>query len=284
MKFTVKYKKQKYEVSLLDKMNIEAIKFVLILKRFVRGARRLIPQNLILYMWVTLFWIAFGIITYNCGIIYKAPCEYTIWDTIWELKNSYFTSVVLTLLITSYNQNKGYRDKLEKQHFFYYEIICSFDKLFKPFIGDEILHYMPFYNNKCLSSTIDYIKNNGLMDGLDEDSLIESINDVLEKITLLKHLENNGGVIGKSNSNFMTDIITTEGKLKKIKSNPKSIIVELDEISRDLLEIVADIRRPWRWDIENDIKILQLLNKENDIESQFYYKMHLSGHTFSDAR
>ena len=143
---------------------------------------------------------------------------------------------------------------------------------------------MPFYNNKCLSSTIDYIKNNGLMDGLDEDSLIESINDVLEKITLLKHLENNGGVIGKSNSNFMTDIITTEGKLKKIKSNPKSIIVELDEISRDLLEIVADIRRPWRWDIENDIKILQLLNKENDIESQFYYKMHLSGHTFSDAR
>ena len=81
MKFTVKYKKQKYEVSLLDKMNIEAIKFVLILKRFVRGARRLIPQNLILYMWVTLFWIAFGIITYNCGIIYKAPCEYTIFGT-----------------------------------------------------------------------------------------------------------------------------------------------------------------------------------------------------------
>lgn len=284
MKFTVKYKKQKYKVSLLDKVKIETIKFVLILKRLIRGARRLIPQNLILYIWVTLFWIVFGIITYHCGIIYKDPYEYTIWDTLWELKNSYFTSVVLTLLITSYNQNKGYRDKLEKQHYFYYEIMSGFDKLFKPFIGDEILYYMPFYNKKCLSATIDYIKDNDLMNWLDEDCLIEGINDVLEKITLLKHLENNGGVIGKSNSNFMTDIITTEGKLKKIKSNPKSIIVELDEISRDLLEIVADIRRPWRWDIENDIKILQLLNKENDIESQFYYKMHLSGHTFSDAR
>lgn len=284
MKFTVKYEKEKYKASLIDKIKIERIKFVLILKRMVRGVRRLIPQNLLLYIWVTLFWILFGIITYHCGNIYKAPCKYTIWDMIWELKNTYFTSVVLTLLITSYNQNKGYRDKLEKQHYFYTEILSGFDRLFESFIGEEIYHYMPFYNDKCLSATLDYIRNNGLMKQLDEDSLIESINDILKKIVLLKHIENNGGIIEKSNNNFMKDILEAEFMLKKIKAKPQSIIENLEDISGKLFYIIADMRRPWRWDIENNIKILQLLNKENDIESHFYYKMHLSGHTFSNDR
>lgn len=282
MKFKVKYKRQKYKVSLCDKIKIIIIKFILTLKRITRGAIRLIPHNLTLYIFVTIFWIVFGVITYRSGIVYKAPDKYTIWDTIWELKNSYFTSVVLTLLITSYNQNKGYRDKLERQHSIYYDIISDFDKLFAPFIGEEILHYMPFYNDKCLSDTMNYIMNKKLLEQFDESRLIESISDVLEKITLLKHLERQGGIIENRNRDLLKDIIKTENDLMKVKANPKTIIGKLKDISNELFQIIEEIRRPWRRDNKYDIKILQLLNKENDVEEDFYYKMHLFGHTFED--
>lgn len=42
------------------------------------------------------------------------------------------------------------------------------------------------------------------------------------------------------------------------------------------------MRRPWRWDIKNNVRILLILDKykENNIKNNFYYKMHLLGHVF----
>ena len=56
----------------------------------------------------------------------------------------------------------------------------------------------------------------------------------------------------------------------------------LKDISSKLLYIVAELRRPWRWDAENNIKILKMLNEneDNGIEEDFYYSMHLNGFNF----
>lgn len=60
----------------------------------------------------------------------------------------------------------------------------------------------------------------------------------------------------------------------------------INQLECSLFYIVADLRRPWRWDIENDKKILRLLAKyqQNEIENDFYYNMHLNGHQFKEIK
>lgn len=60
------------------------------------------------------------------------------------------------------------------------------------------------------------------------------------------------------------------------------LLQQLHEIALAMMEIINDLRVPWRKDIKNDIRILKILEKNNAkyITSDFYFNMILHGHSF----
>ncbi len=283
MLFSVKYKGRKYKSSLRDKVQIECIKLLLLIKRIVRRVRLLVPKNTKLYILLSIIWGIFGVITYWIGQYYKEPEVYTVFDVAWELKNSYFTSVLLALFISGYNQVSGYREKLIYQHELYCDTMHEFEKLFMPFIGKKLLYYMVFYNDECLKATLEYINDNLKGKEIDLDNYKEIVEDILIQLDKVNESRKKNCVIGMHNNKLLKSIRDSEKHLKRILRNAKSeddILNELPEVAWGLFRIVADIRRPWRWDIDNDKKILKLLsnNEENGINEDFYFSMHLYGY------
>lgn len=282
----VKYKGGTYSVNILDKVKIEGIKAILLAKRVKRRIFLLIPNNFVLYLGLTFCWVLFGIFTYYVGIDFKSPQAYTVKDVMWELKNSYFTSVVLALCIAGYSQNSGYKKRIEVQHDFYVDSMRTFDHLFKIFIGNEVYHYMPFYNRECLNDTLEYIKELEVKDC--EVTLGEfkiNLEEILEQLEKIEYERRNNNIVGMHKERLGDDIQRSKNLIKqKLKqcNNLEQIKDATREVANSLFYIIADIRRPWRWDIENDKKILGLLAKYegNGIEDDFYYSMHLYGHKF----
>lgn len=282
----VKYKKEIYVVSLVDKLKIEWTKLVLLLKRIKRRVFVFIPKNTALYVILTIFWILFGIFSYHVGVRYNAPEPYKVKDVLWELKNSYFTSVVLALLITGYSQNAGYKKRLYVQHNLYVDTMHLFGCIFEQFIGTELYHYMPFYNDKCLRDTWKYIESNPLeQKEFSSEAFKGNLDEVLDGIQKVENEVRNLNVLGMHKEKIEECLQEAKRILKKgIREElelekAKDVIQKLDHC---LFYIVADLRRPWRWDIENDKKILSILARyeQNGIQEDFYYSMHLYGHKF----
>lgn len=228
----------------------------------------------------------FGALTYRVGVLYKEPEVYTVKNVIWELKNSYFTSVVLALLIAGYSQNSGYRKQIEMQHDFYVDVMTGFDHLFEAFIGDEIYYYMPFYNNLCLQGTLEYINEcEGGRYEFSKDAFrndLERISDLLDRV---EQEARGNNIIGMHKQELRRDIQRAKDLIRKNMRQDlefEQIKEELHFLAYQLFHIIADLRRPWRWDIDNDVKILQILDtyEENNIKDDFYYRMHLYGHIF----
>ena len=282
----VKYKGDTYSVNILDKVKIEGIKALLLAKRIKRRLFLMIPKNFVLYLGLTFCWVLCGIFTYYVGGDYKAPEAYTVKDVMWELKNSYFSSVVLALFIAGYSQNSGYKKRMEAQHDFYVDSMMTFDHLFKTFIGNEVYHYMPFYNRECLKDTLEYIKELEVKEcefSIEEFKInLEEIVDQLEKI---EYERRNNNIIGMHKERLGDEIQESKKLIRQKLKQCNNLDVSknaAEEIADSLFYIIADIRRPWRWDVDNDKKILSLLAKyeENGIQSDFYYSMHLYGHKF----
>lgn len=282
MNCEIKYKGQKYTTSFSDKLKLECIKSILFGKRCYRRVKVIIPQNIALYTLVSLCWICFGIFTYYFGQSYKAPKPYTIIDVIWDLKNPYFTSVILTLFITGYNQVIGYKEKLIQQHEFYCKCMKKFEQIFIPFIENKRFRYIVFYNDLCLKDTISFIENNGLWD-FEKMSVAQA--EVDEILFFLKQIEDRRKskcILGIEDRHLNYDIENAEEILMSFKDIDKTDEAwdVFNTVVWSLLEIVEDLRRPWRWDIEDNVKILQILDKNdsNGIKEDFYYNMHLYGY------
>lgn len=283
MLYPVKYKNEKFKVTFKNKIKIDSINFLLHIKRIVRRARIFIPHNLKMYALLTICWILYGILIYFWGQIYiKAPKTYGIYDVIWDLKSSYFTSVILAIFIGGYNQITNYKEKIAVQHDFYTDTLFCFDKLFYPFLGEEIYQYCAFYNDLCLDNTLKHISKmqNANFSNEELDDIIEDILIQLEKID---DARKNNRIIGMHKEKLKDYIDQARKTLNKCNKTESMTIEDIQNISFYLFHIIADIRRPWRWDIDNNVKILKYLNEneDNGIDNHFYYNMHLNGHKFS---
>ena len=288
--FKIRHRGVSYRVNFCDKAKIDKIKIVLLIKRILRRLNMLIPKNIVLYFVLTLCWAAFGIISYYLGKEYMHLVSYTLQDVIWELKNSYFTSVILTLMIAGYSQNSEYKKKIEMQHDFYVDVMCKFDCLFRQFIGEEMQYYFPFYNEVCLENTLDYIEQCTIKDcDFSIDGFNCDLKEILEQLEKIEQEVKNNNIIGIHKQDFIYKINHTKDMVKQeLRQNMdfNQAKKKTQSIASNLLDIVSDIRKPWRRDVENDIKILRILAsyEQNDIKNDFYYSMHLYGHEFDGKK
>lgn len=289
----IKYEKSIYNVSIIDGLHIKSIEFVLFLKRWRRRAKHVFPDNIWMYAIITIGWIVFGIVIFYFGSWYKNPTlcpedKYSMIDVIWEIKSSFFTSVILAIVINAYNKAEKYKSCIQKQHNFYVDVMESFELLFKPLLGDEINRFYIFYNDNCLIDTMDYIDNNvnGFVEGYDEMEFVDSIEVSLEYIQKIKEKVRNKEIIGAHETILENSLESLKTELKIMKRSSycfEKTKDKLVKISGIILLVVADLRRPWRWDIGNKERALAILNKydANKIEDDFYYSMTLFGHKFN---
>ena len=184
----VRYEGEKYQASLTDKLYIDFWKFILFLKRQKRRIKILLSKkDICFYIIITLIWIGFGTFTYIFGQGYKATEKhpYRIVDVIWELKNSYFTSVVLAFSVSVINKIRDYKKKIRVQHYFYVDAMHDFEKVLYHFIGSAIQHYHPLYCQKTLDVTVDFLEKKDNILSEDED-IILSVDTILKRLDAIE--------------------------------------------------------------------------------------------------
>lgn len=286
MKCNVKYKGQIYKVRLKDKLSIILIKVILCIKRNYRKIRSLIPENISLYLLLTFVWAIYAL---SNIILYKyMDNKKNIVDIILELKNSYFSSVILAFIMTSYNENYRHKEKLLQQHVFYVDTMDRFENLFTVFLGDEINQYMIFYTEQTLDDTFEYIEelyNQKLDNFLHSDKFKDSLKKLIKHLNEEKKLKIRQHYINIDNQKLesLFDSLTDlDGYLDENVKDCQFLLQQLHEIALAMMEIINDLRVPWRKDIKNDIRILKILEKNNAkyITSDFYFNMILHGHSF----
>ena len=190
---------------------------------------------------------------------------------------------MLAIFIGGYNQITNYKEKINAQHDFYTDVMSCFEQIFSPILGDKLCNYYAFYNDKCLENTFEYISSEENHDYIWEENYDDIIEDIFIQLDKIDEVRKNNRIVGMHKDKLRDYIYDARKTLKKYNQEKKINVEGIKEISQKLFYIIVDIRRPWRWDVDNDVKILRYLNENeaNGIENDFYYRMHLNGHKFS---
>lgn len=102
------------------------IKIKLFLVRKIRVIRIIYPKSdVLLYGLLILLWMIFGLVSKYIADFHGDE-SITYLRTIWNLRNSIFTSVVLTFSIGAFNRLRDYRRLLKRQHFLYVDSMDDF--------------------------------------------------------------------------------------------------------------------------------------------------------------
>lgn len=284
MKIT--YRRRKYDVSIIDAFHIQKEKQILFIKRQKRRLKLLLcKQDLILYLLITLFWIAFGMIIYLFGkYVMNAELQnYSVKNVLWDLAEPWFSSVILSFVIGAYNRISEHKRKINAQHYIYVSAMSDFQHLTDRFLGEERLHYHPLYSSKCLDDTIDYIKQNAEQSEflLDKEMVVD-LQIIIERLEKIEEEVGTGNIIFFHHQYILYSIEDAKRKIREILASRRISLEVIFELLREFLRILNGLRQPWRVDINRKIHILRRLNKNqnNEILDDFYYKMLLVGHPF----
>lgn len=279
-RFTVRYKGEKYKTTLKGIIQIGLIKLKLWIKRQYRRFCILFSKNSFMYLIILIAWVIFSIITYIWGRSYKAEAgiTYRYLDVLWDLKNPFFSSIILSILINAYNSAADYRKKLNAQYYLYIDTIHAFDSLLYGFLGKRIIHFLPLYNSKCLEDAKKYIHENKTFDKskISSDAMRCSIN-ALDK---LEESITHDRIIGiKHKNDILRTISERKDTLNEYKKFSGISQGSFEILLDDLLFLVALTHFPWIRDIKDDYRILTILNEneKNRISKDFYFSMTLNG-------
>lgn len=274
-KFGVRYDKKIDITALMEMLYVFVMLIYLPWKGIWIRVKHGIPRSTKLYLYITGLWFVFGCVSYKLSG-YFGKTEYSYLDLVWDLKNSYFTSVLIAMAIKIFNENSEYNSKIAKQYKIYNELIWDSDMLFSFFITEKksyerivCLNKKIFYDRNNLNNILEYFK-------LNEKEIVKKTFDSIEFIKLVKvvlydldEIEKNLGknVFIDVNEEKLYDWIKTIKKqIKKIDSNSISICDAIDWmilLSDYLYLIIDEIRSPGRWDFVTRNKISVILEKYN---------------------
>lgn len=277
----VLYKGIRYSAGIKDILKIWKVQLILAMKRVKRRMLITIPGNISLYLLLTGCWLLFSIVVYKLGLLYyTAGNRHTFVDVIWELKSSYFTSVLLALFINFYNNISEYKKKIKKQHWIYIDTMESFEKIFLPYVEDELPRYMPFYTEKCLDDTLEYIKLQNCT--IKPDRILQNaIEDIKGHIDNVLDEIREDALVGINKEMLLFALSDVKRKLRNL-NDTEICFEDFRRVTRYMFGIIEEIRTPWRTDIKEDTEILKILERypQNAIDSNFYFSMLLHGHQF----
>ncbi len=285
---TVKFEGGTYHVNLSDKLRIVSHEICgLFNRQFHRISEIVVRDNRYTLSIVLVLWIVFILISWYWGL--QRNGAFSLGDAIWDARNPFFTSVVVVVIVNAYGRAKVHRTKLYTQHQIYVNLMRGFDVgLFESFIDGNLCNYMPFYCKKTLDDTLAYchhcFEEKQYLDATDYD-FTQRVSNLNSELSRAEDAFNHDSFVGIWDPvSALTLIREIEDKLENIRISQKLYYFDLQDISVDFLLLTDMMRRPWRWNIKNKMKILKILSKypNNLIADDFYYTMLLSGHEFPD--
>lgn len=278
----INFKKRGYNVCLDDWIRIQILKCKLKFIRIYRWIKRFIKEFYVYLFIITILWLIFFIIVYS---IDKA--NNTLLGIIWSNKTPVYSTIIVAGFLSWYHKKNDYKKKIRMQHFLYVEALHEFEKIISVYVKEEMfLHFYFFYNDLVFTQGTDFLKNqcnymvnnNQLLNNhlkLLRDYLLKIKDYVLE------------GKIFVNTEYSLIDINSAIGKIDCIKKNKKfDISKDIDEfiiLLINLHSIIEELQSPWRKDLKIDLKIINILLKENQdmINSNFYISMLINGFDFT---
>ena len=115
-------------------MKIFFLKIYLFFKsRLIRGVRLIKTvcpiSDLILYTLLFLLWLAYCIVCNRVNYIHDGISE-TYLRSIWEMRNSIFSSIIVAFAVGAFSRLRVYRKTIKAQHFLYVDSMDDFELLF----------------------------------------------------------------------------------------------------------------------------------------------------------
>ncbi len=278
----IKYQGVQYKVSFYDKIYISFQKVILFLKRQKRRIQTIISKNILfLYLIITMLWLLFAIVTYYVGQVTVATTEndYTIQDVLWELKNSYFTSVIISFVISVLNNTRVYKTQIKVQYYLYIDTMNDFERFFGHLFDIEHKQYHPLYCEKTINDVTDYILHHSI-DRQYAEELVLSIDSILKRLEKLEYEINLGNIEIPSKRDLIECINCVKSEINNLVVNNNLYNNRTVAcIAMQLYDILDYIKEPWFRDIKTKINILNRLAKSNldIVKRNINYEMLLYG-------
>lgn len=277
------YKGQKYKCKLIDIVKIVLIEIKLLLKRFGRLLKIIFQKSdVILYMLIICLWLLYAFITNGIDNRHSQNQE-SLFLTLWNLKNSMYSSVVIAFAIGGFNHIKDYKETIIKQHYIYVDTMRDFDEIIRAVDNTNIwIYFYPLYNRKCLEKTITYLQKNDIMVNKNTNEFLVAIDVIQERIANIEQEIKTGHLLIKDEETMNLYLSWAKKKIPKVVlNNDKKDFMELLDL---LFEIVEQLRYIWRRDEKDDVAILLILRKynENMIKDDFYLRMYLPDFDLKD--
>lgn len=272
----VNYRGQKRECSFKDKLFVESIKLKLHIRRNVRRIKIVISKSdLIFYLMIIILWAIFAGVTTQIDKAISGVCK-SFFETVWDLRNSLFSSVILAFAISSFNKIKDYKKAIRLQHYVYVDTMADFEGIINALSPSAIwLHFHPFYNDKCYEITEEYLKSEGIAIDISNNELLLAIDVIQNRIEYIEREIKAGNL--KIRDEEMIILYISSAKKTCSRMILKNDNEEFWKLLREMYIIVEELRFIWRKDESDNSKIISKLAKydKNDIYNQFYERMFL---------
>ena len=254
-------------------MKIFFLKIYLFFKsRLIRGVRLIKTvcpiSDLILYTLLFLLWLAYCIVCNRVNYIHDGISE-TYLRSIWEMRNSIFSSIIVAFAVGAFSRLRVYRKTIKAQHFLYVDSMDDFELLFKAIRDDDVwLYFHALYNQRCFNISMEYIEEILKNIDINDNEIIKTFSVISDRLEKIDYQLKTGMLIVKDDE--MTSLY-----ISSAKKNLTDIIIDgnkdkIFKLLNDLYFIIDDLRYIWRRDRELDSIRLKICKEP---ESDFYMRM-----------
>jgi hypothetical protein len=259
-------------------------KIVLMMKRIWRRIHIAVhKQDMALYMGIVVLWLLFAKLV---NTVEAKDVSATYGNTLWEMKSSIFSSVVIAFAVETFNRIRVYGQKLRKQHVIYVELLNDLGCLIGTVADSPFWNFFhAFYNAKCFALTKNYLKER-IADGevLFGNEFLIVMDSIDEGLVRIRQEAEEDNLLLQDVVSFK--LVIDEARKANDRMMLESDVEEFYRWLELLYEIVDTLRMPWRKDEKIDAKIIDILRRSNRnlIEQDFYKRMFLPDFGFDMIR
>lgn len=247
-------------------------KLVLRFRRIGRLIKITCPvSDFLIYTLILMLWIIYALLI-NAVMCVHDGIEETYLRTLWDLRNSVFSSIVLASVIGAFNHLKDYRKMLKVQHFLYVDTMIDFEAIFSVLRRDDVWYnFHPLYNENCLKVSLEYAFVDGCNINIRDNEFLLMISTMQERLDTVAQYLKDGRVKVKDEEMLMLNLNAAKKAIIKIVIDEDT--EEIKQIITLLYLITDELRFWWRRDTALDIQVAQ---RTPCAYNDFYKRMWLS--------
>ena len=247
------------------------IKLKLLLIRLRRVIRIMCPNtDIIICIILIVLWMIFGLFSNYVSFVHDGKIE-TYLRTMWDLRISVFSSIIISFAIGAIYRLRDYRKLLRRQHYLYVDSMTDFEELFRAIYMDDVwFKFHELYNDRCLEISMDYIESDISRINIQDNGFIMAIDIIQERLEKIDYQLKNNMLIVRDDEMMALEISNAKKNISQIIIEEKTDIIIA--LIYELFSIIEELRFLWRRDTRLDMQLLQMTdNPEND----FYKRMWL---------